>query len=149
MEGIGEEELHLQLEEGVCDLQHEDVRVVVLVADQHTLARPSHTMFLVVFLKALQAREHRGVFFGLRIFGAEGVVAERVQAYRLGLVAVEVFGEDGAVERLGQRCIWRGIRAHLRVGALRSLLCDCRHGVDGDGPTLGAGCAAMSRRGDR
>ena len=43
----------VQLEEGVRDLQHEDVRVVVLVADQDAFARPSHAMFLVVFFESL------------------------------------------------------------------------------------------------
>lgn len=38
----------VQLEEGVCDLQHEDVRVVVLVADQDAFASPSHAMLRVV-----------------------------------------------------------------------------------------------------
>jgi len=38
----------IQLEEGVCDLQHEDVRVVVLVADQDAFAGPSHAMLRVV-----------------------------------------------------------------------------------------------------
>lgn len=35
----------LQLEEGVCNLQHEDVRVVVLVADQDAFACAAHAMF--------------------------------------------------------------------------------------------------------
>jgi len=39
---------HVQLEEGVCDLQHEDVRVVVLMADQDAFASPSHAMLRVV-----------------------------------------------------------------------------------------------------
>jgi len=41
----------IQLEEGIRDLQHEDVRVVVLVADQHALAKPAHAMLLVVLLQ--------------------------------------------------------------------------------------------------
>jgi hypothetical protein len=46
-----------QLEEGVCDLQHKDVRVVVLMADQDGLARPSHAMLVVVLFESLQARK--------------------------------------------------------------------------------------------
>ena len=65
----------LQLEESICDLQHQDVWVVMLMAHQHALARPPHAMLLVVFLEALQARQHRGVFLGLVFFRAEGVVA--------------------------------------------------------------------------
>ena len=46
-----------QLEEGVCDLQHEDVRVVVLVADQDGLAAASHDMLVVVLSAWLEARK--------------------------------------------------------------------------------------------
>jgi hypothetical protein len=38
----------IQLEEGVCDLEHEDVRVVVFVADEYAFASSSHAMFLIV-----------------------------------------------------------------------------------------------------
>ena len=50
--------MYVQLEEGVCDLQHEDVRVVVLVADQNGFARPSHAVLVVVLFQSLQARKH-------------------------------------------------------------------------------------------
>lgn len=85
----------LQLEEGVCDLQHEDVRVVVLVADQDAFASPSHAMLRVVFFQSLQSRKDRRILFWLAIFGSECVVAQGEQANRLGLVAVEVLGDDG------------------------------------------------------
>ena len=85
-----------QLEEGVGDLQHQDVRVVVLVADQDGLARAPHPVLAVVLFQALQPREHRRVLLGLPIFGAECVVAERVQADCLGLGGIEVLGQDGA-----------------------------------------------------
>jgi hypothetical protein len=86
---------NVQLEKGICNLQHQNVRMVVLMADQHALARPPHPVLRVVFLEPLQPREHRGVFFWLAIFGAECVVAEGVEADRLRLVRVEVFGERG------------------------------------------------------
>ena len=69
---------NIQLEECVRDLQHENVGVVVLVADQNAFTCSSHAMFLVVFFKSLQSSKHRGVFFWLAIFRAERVVAKRV-----------------------------------------------------------------------
>lgn len=86
----------VQLEEGIGDLQHQDVGVVVLVADEDALAGAAHAMLVVVFLQALQAGQDGGVLLGLVLLGAEGVVAERVQANGLGLVRVELLGEDGA-----------------------------------------------------
>jgi len=71
------------------------VRVVVLVTDQNSLTRPAHAMLLVVFLEALQARKHRRILFWLTVLGTECIVAERVEAYRLWLVAVEILGECG------------------------------------------------------
>lgn len=41
---LGSEVVAWQLEEGVCDLQHQDVRVVVLVADENALAGAAHSM---------------------------------------------------------------------------------------------------------
>jgi hypothetical protein len=47
---MGEASLEVsQLEEGIRDLQHEDVRMVVFMADQDALACPSHSMLLIVF----------------------------------------------------------------------------------------------------
>lgn len=81
--------------------------MVVLVADQDALARPSHAVGLVVFFQTLEASEHGGVFFRLGLFGAEGVVGEGVEADCLGLVGVEGFREDGGVgglEGWGRDC---------------------------------------------
>lgn len=50
--------MNAQLEEGVCDLQHQDVRVVVLVADEDGFARSAHAVLVVVLLEALQTRKH-------------------------------------------------------------------------------------------
>lgn len=73
------------------------MRMVVFVADQHTLARPPHAMFLVMFFEALETRAHRWILFWLRLFGAEGVVGEGVETDGFGLVFGEGFGDDGAV----------------------------------------------------
>lgn len=63
-----------QLEEGVRDLQHQDVRVVVLVADEDALARPAHAVGGEVLLQPLQTRDDRRVLLGLRLLDAERVV---------------------------------------------------------------------------
>ena len=81
-----------QFEESIGDLQHQDVRMVVLVADEDAFARPSHAMLLVVFLQTFQTGKHRRVFFRLRLLGAESVVAEREQADRFWLIVGEGFG---------------------------------------------------------
>lgn len=97
--------LHIQLEEGVGNLQHEDMRVVVLMADQDAFTGTAHTMLCVVFFEPLQARQHRGVFFWLAILGAECVVAQRIELNGLGLVRVEVLGDDWPVF-LVRRAAW-------------------------------------------
>ena len=71
---LGLEVVAGQLEEGVCDLQHEDVRVVVLVADQDALAGAPHPVRRVVLLQPLKSGDHRRVLLGLRLLDAEGVV---------------------------------------------------------------------------
>ena len=38
----------VQLEEGVRDLQHQDVRMVVLMTDQDPFTSPAHTMLTVM-----------------------------------------------------------------------------------------------------
>ena len=68
----------VQLEECICNLQHEDVRVVVLVADKYAFTCPSHAMFLVMLFETLQPRKNRRILFWLSIFCAECVVAERI-----------------------------------------------------------------------
>ena len=39
-----------QLEERVCDLKHEYMRVPMVVHDENTLHRPPHTKILIVIL---------------------------------------------------------------------------------------------------
>jgi hypothetical protein len=82
----------VQLEKCIRDLQHQDMGVVVLMADQDAFTCSPHAMLLIVFLQSLQARKHRRVFLRLAILCSERVVAERVQTNRLWLVCVEVFG---------------------------------------------------------
>jgi hypothetical protein len=91
---------YIQLEEGVCDLQHQYVGVIVLVADEDAFTGSTHAMFLVMFLQSLQTRKHRRIFLWLAIFRPECVVAEGIQPYRLWLVRVEVFGEGRPVQVL-------------------------------------------------
>ena len=40
--------MYSQLEESVGNLEHQDVRVIVFMADQNTLTSPSHAMLLIV-----------------------------------------------------------------------------------------------------
>lgn len=40
--------LILQFEEGICYLQHQDVRMVVFMANQDSFAGPAHTMLFVM-----------------------------------------------------------------------------------------------------
>ena len=68
----------IQLEKSIRDLQHQYMRVVVLVTDQYALTCPPHAVLVVMLLEPLQSREHGGIFFWLAILGAKGVVAERV-----------------------------------------------------------------------
>jgi hypothetical protein len=49
---------NVQLEERISNLQHEDMRMVMLVADQDSLARTAHSMLLVVFFQPLQTRKY-------------------------------------------------------------------------------------------
>lgn len=65
------------------------MRVIVFMADKDALTRPSHTMLLIMFLQSLQPGHDRGVFFWLLLFGAECVIAERVESDRLWLVGIE------------------------------------------------------------
>ena len=68
--------------------------MVVFVADENAFAGTAHAVLFIVFLEALEARQHGGIFFGLSFFGAEGVVGEGEEADCLGLVAIEGLGED-------------------------------------------------------
>lgn len=62
---------YLQLEEGVGDLKHEDVRMPVLVHYEDSFDRSPHAEILVVVLQALQSSCNRWILFGLRILRCE------------------------------------------------------------------------------
>lgn len=61
----------LQLKERVRDLEHEDVGMTMIVHDKDTLYGATHTKVFIIVLKALEARRHRRVFFGLSFLGAD------------------------------------------------------------------------------
>ena len=94
---------HIQLEEGVGNLQHENMWVIMLVADQNSFARPSHAILMVVLFQSLQSCRDGRVLFWLVFFGAKGVIAEWEQADGFRLVGVECFWEDGTAR----------VRSHL------------------------------------
>jgi len=68
--------------------------MIVFMANEDAFASASQAMELVMLLEALQAREHRGVFFGLVLLGAKGVVRERVEPNCFWLVRIEAERED-------------------------------------------------------
>ena len=81
------------------------------MAHQHALTCPSHAMLLVVFFQPAQPFLDRGILFRLSLFGAKGVVTERVQAHGRLLSVVE--GEDvrwwrGGLLEIG----WNGRHLH-------------------------------------
>ena len=86
---------NVQLEKRVRNLQHQNVRVVVFVADQDTLAGSAHAMFHVVLFQSLQACKHRRILFWLVLFSTEGVVAKREEADGGRLVCIEWLWNDG------------------------------------------------------
>lgn len=63
-----------QLEEGIGDLEHQDVRVAMVVHNKNALDGAPHTEVFIVVLEALQASRNRGILFRLRFLGA-GVIA--------------------------------------------------------------------------
>ena len=71
--------------------------MVMLMADEDTLAGPAHAIFLVMFFKSFQASDNGCVFFRLILFRAERVVAERVEADGFWLVRIKGFGDDWSV----------------------------------------------------
>jgi len=94
MEGVS----NAQLEEGIGNLQHQYVRVIVLMADKDRFARPSHAIPVVVFLQSLQSRLHGRIFLWLDFFRRKCVVADRVQPDCLWLVCIEIRGCDRTVD---------------------------------------------------
>ena len=71
-----EVEMVSQLEEGIGNLQHQHVRVVVLVANQDALTRPPHAMFAIVLFQSSQSVLDGWIFLRLCFLRAECVVAE-------------------------------------------------------------------------
>lgn len=100
-----------KLEEGIGDLQHENVGMVVFVAHEHALAGAAHAKLRIVILQTTQARRHRRVFLRLCFLRAKRIVAERVKPDGGRLVCVERFWDDRpaakswlvVVERLEER----------------------------------------------
>ena len=70
------------------------------MADKNALTCSPHTMLLVVFFKSLEARENRRILLWLSILSTKCVVAEGVEADCLGLVRIEIFGEDRATDEM-------------------------------------------------
>lgn len=71
--------------------------MIMLVANENTLARPPHAILLVVFLKSFQSRKYRWILFGLILLSTERVIAERKQANGFRLVRREELWENRPV----------------------------------------------------
>lgn len=61
---------HSQFEERIGNLQHQDVRVSVVMYYQYSFDCASHAEIFVVVLETLQACGNRGVLFWLCFFRA-------------------------------------------------------------------------------
>ena len=61
----------------------------MFMANKNSLARPSHSMLLVVFLQPLETGKDRGILLWLVFFGAECVVAKGEESNGLRLVRRE------------------------------------------------------------
>ena len=59
------------------------------MADQNALAGSAHAMSHIMLFQSLQACEHRRILFGLVLFGAEGVIAQRKEADGGRLICVK------------------------------------------------------------
>ena len=64
--------MYVQFEKGVGDLQHEDVRVAVVVDDKNTLDGATHAKVFIVVLEALETCRDGWIFFWLCLLGACG-----------------------------------------------------------------------------
>jgi hypothetical protein len=60
----------LQFEEGVGDLEHEDVWVAVVMDDKDTFDCATHAIVLVIVLETLETGRDRGILLGLGLLGA-------------------------------------------------------------------------------
>lgn len=79
----------IQFEESVCNLKHKNMRVIMFVAHQDTLASPSHAIVFIVLSKTLKPGDDRRVLLGLCLLGTKGVVGKRVKPNSRGLVGRE------------------------------------------------------------
>lgn len=69
----------------------------MLVADEHSFTRPTHSMLIVMFFKSLQTREYWGILFWLVFFCAEGIIRQWIETDCLWLFSVEGLGNNGSV----------------------------------------------------
>jgi len=93
-----------ELEEGIRNLQHQDVWVVVFMAYQNALAGAAHAILLIVLLQALQPRQHARILLWLSLLDTEGIIRKRIQTDCLWLPGVKrqrVYRRLRALHRLG------------------------------------------------
>ncbi len=68
-----------QFEERIGDLQHEYMRVAMVVDDEDAFDSPAHTKIFIIVLKPLQTRRDRRILFWLGLLGAESKVGQRIE----------------------------------------------------------------------
>lgn len=89
-----------QLEKCICDLKHQNVRVVVFMTNEDALTRAPHTMFGEMLLKTFQTGDDRRVFFWLRLLDAKSIVREGIESDFAGLLGIETLRDGGRLRRL-------------------------------------------------
>lgn len=73
---------YAQLEECVGNLEHQNVRVAVVVDKQDALNRAAHSTLIIVVLQPLQPCSNTGVFLRLRFLGRKRKRPQRLEDNR-------------------------------------------------------------------
>jgi hypothetical protein len=61
----------VQLEEGIGDLEHENVRVTMIMYDEDAFNSSAHTKILIIILETLKTSRDGWIFLGLCLFGTD------------------------------------------------------------------------------
>ena len=64
-------------------IQHQNMRVTMVMHDQYAFHRAAHAEVFIVVLQPLKACGDGRILFGLRLFRAEGEVGQRVPGNRM------------------------------------------------------------------
>jgi hypothetical protein len=89
-----------KLEEGIRNLEHQDMRVVVFMTNEDAFAGAAHAMLKVVLLQSLETSDDGWVLLGLRLLNSKGIIGQRVKRDLLRLIGVEGQGDGWRMTRL-------------------------------------------------